>query len=418
MANSKNNGKSGNRRLDKNRLTLKKGESQRKNGTYDYRWISSDGKRHAIYAKSLEELRQKEEEIIIDKQDGIKTESVRVTVNDIFELWCDLKRGLKDNTFQNYKYMYNMFVRSSLGKLRIKSVKRSDVKRFYNTLADERNLAITTIDNIHTVLHQVFNIAVDDNYIRINPTDRMLKELKQSHNFETEKRKALTIEEQKLFMNFLQNHPQYNHWYPVFAVMLGTGMRVGEVVGLRWCDIDLDKGTINVNHTLVYYNHGNHDGCSFSINTPKTKAGERIIPMLDSVKEAFLLEKKNQEEAELTCKATVDCYTDFIFINRFGDVQHQGTLNKAIRRIIRDCNDEVLLQEKDNPVLLPKFSCHSLRHTFTTRLCESGVNIKVIQDVLGHADISTTMNIYADVTKDLKEKEFVTLSDYLNKTVA
>lgn len=418
MVNSKNNGKSGNRRLDKNRLTLRKGESQRKNGTYDYRWISSDGKRHAIYAKSLEELRQTEEEIIIDKQDGIKTESVKVTVNDIFELWCDLKRGLKDNTFQNYKYMYNMFVRSSLGKLRIKNVKRSDVKRFYNTLADEKNLAITTIDNIHTVLHQVFNIAVDDNYIRINPTDRMLKELKQSHNFETEKRKALTIEEQKLFINFLQNHPQYNHWYPVFAVMLGTGMRVGEVVGLRWCDIDLDKSTISVNHTLVYYNHGGCDGCSFSINTPKTKAGERTIPMLDFVKEAFLLEKKNQEETELSCKATVDCYTDFIFINRFGDVQHQGTLNKAIRRIIRDCNDEVLLQEKDNPILLPKFSCHSLGHTFTTRLCESGVNIKVIQDVLGHADISTTMNIYADVTKDLKEKEFITLSDYLNKTVA
>lgn len=109
----------------------------------------------------------------------------------------------------------------------------------------------------------------------------------------------------------------------------------------------------------------------------------------------------------------MDGYTDFIFINRFGDVQHQGTLNKAIKRIIRDCNDEELLKSEDNPVLLPPFSCHSLRHTFTTRLCEMGVNIKVIQDVLGHRDFSTTMNIYTDVTKDLKQKEFSAISDLL-----
>ncbi len=411
MANTTKKGKGG-RRLDKNRLTLRKGETQRKDGTYDFRWTSADGKRHSVYASTLEELREKEEAAIRDKQDGIKTETRRVTVNDVFELWCDLKRGLKDNTFQNYKYMYNMFVRPSFGKLRIASVKKSDVKRFYNTLADEKILTIATIDNVHTVLHQVFDLAVDDNYIRSNPTDHMLKELKQSHNFETEKRKALTIAEQQLFVDFLKKHPQYNHWYPVFAVMLGTGMRVGEIVGLRWCDIDLEKGIISVNHTLVYYNHGDGKGCSFSINTPKTRAGERTIPMLDFVKEAFLLEKKYQEETGLHCKATVDCYTDFIFVNRFGDVQHQGTLNKAIRRIIRDCNDEVLLRGEDDPVLLPKFSCHSLRHTFTTRLCESGVNVKVIQDVLGHADISTTMDIYVDVTKDMKQKEFNVLGEY------
>lgn len=400
------------RRLDKDRVTLRKGESQRADGIYDYRWVTPDGKRHAIYAGTLEALREKEEQIIVDKRDGIKTEIRLITVNDVFELWCDLKRGLKDNTFQNYKYMYNMFVRSTFGKLRIASVKKSDVKRFYNRMADEKILKIATIDNVHTVLHQVFNLAVDDGYIRINPTDNMLKELKQSHNFEVEKRKALTVAEQKLFIDFIKNHPKYNHWYPVFAVMLGTGMRVGETVGLRWCDIDLDEGIIDVNHTLVYYNHRGYKGCSFSVNTPKTKAGERTIPMLDDVKKAFLMEKENQEISGVRCKAIVDCYTDFIFVNRYGDVQHQGTLNKAIRRIIRDCNDEVLLKGEENPVLLPPFSCHSLRHTFTTRLCESGINVKVIQDVLGHADISTTMDIYCDVTKDLKQREFTSLAEF------
>ena len=104
------------KRKDKDRIVLKKGESQRPNGTYDYRWTGRDGKRHVVYAKTLEELRAKEAEIEKDKHDGIKAEARYVTINDLFELWCQLKRGLKDNTFQNYKYMYNMFVRPNLGK--------------------------------------------------------------------------------------------------------------------------------------------------------------------------------------------------------------------------------------------------------------------------------------------------------------
>ena len=137
--------------------------------------------------------------------------------------------------------------------------------------------------------------------------------------------------------------------------------------------------------------------------------------MLGFVKEAFIQERDYQRANDIQCLVTIDGYTDFIFVNRFGNTQHQGTLNKAIRRIIRDCNDEVLLKEEDDPVLLPHFSCHSLRHTFTTRMCEAGVNVKVIQDALGHADISTTLNIYADVTKELKKNEFVGLDMYFKK---
>lgn len=409
MSTKKKNG----RRLDKNRITLRKGESQRSDGIYSYRWTSKDGKRHDIYAGTLEELREKEEQIVVDQHDGIRTDKKLITLNEMFDMWCELKRGIKDNTFQNYKYMYNQFVRPSFGRTRITMIKKTDIKRFYNTLADGKVLKVSTIDTIHNILHQTFNLAVDDNYIRVNPTDNMLKELKKAHNFQTEKRKALTVSEQKLFLDFLKRNTQYNHWYPVFAVMLGTGMRVGETVGLRWCDVDFETNTIEVNHTLVYYNHGDGKGCSFTVNTPKTDAGKRTIPMIETVKKAFDMEREYQKSVGISCKAQIDGYTDFIFINRFGDVQHQGTLNKAIRRIIRDCNDEVLLKSEDNPVLLPPFSCHSLRHSFTTRLCERGVNVKVIQDVLGHSDFSTTMNIYADVTKDLKQKEFVAVSDLL-----
>ena len=167
---------------------------------------------------------------------------------------------------------------------------------------------------------------------------------------------------------------------------------------------------------MVYFNHSK-GGCYFGINTPKTRAGERTVPMIASVREAILQEKEYQEQVGIECMARVDGFTDFIFINRFGHLQHQGTLNKALRRIIRDCNQEILdkAKENENVVLLPRFSCHTLRHTFTTRLCESGINIKVIQSVLGHADISTTLDIYADVTKDLKKAEMQTFDDFMSK---
>lgn len=227
--------------------------------------------------------------------------------------------------------------------------------------------------------------------------------------------------EQELFMDYLKNSNTAVYWYPVFAVMLGTGLRVGEVIGLRWCDIDLEDGIIDVNHTLVYYDHRTSEGkkdCYFNINTPKTEAGNRQVPMLDFVKEAFVMEKERQELLGVHCEATIDGYTDFIFLNRFGQPQHQSTLNKAIRRIIRDCNDEQFLKTENPEVLLPHFSCHSLRHTFTTRMCEAGVNIKVIQDTLGHKDITTTLNIYTDVTKELKRTEFDGLDKYFNNSIA
>lgn len=400
------------RRKDSRNRVLKEGEYQRENGTFEFKWRDKNGKRHSVYAKSLDELREKEIDILRHVLDGIKVDKSNISVNDLYYRWIQLKKGLKLNTVQNYKYMYAQFVEHDFGDRKVAELKRSDVRAFYNYLADSQHLKANTIDNIHTVLHQVLEFGVEDEYLRTNPSDNALRELKRAHNNDSKKRRALTVPEQELFENYLSVEGQYQRWYPIFTVMIWTGMRVGEITGLRWCDIDFEDESIKINHTLVYFNKGGPERCDYAVNTPKTKAGVRIIPMLPKVKEAFIMEKEYQEVSGLKCKAVVDGYSDFIFVNRFGGVQHQGTLNKALRRIIRDCNYEVLDKGQEDAITLPRFSNHSLRHTFTTRMCEAGVNIKAMQDILGHADAETTLQIYADATNELKKSEMISFEAF------
>ena len=392
-----------------------------------------------MYAKSLEELREKEAEIQRDRSDGIRSEARNATINDIHEQWLQLKKGLKANTLVNYEYMYKMYVFPEFGKRKVGSLKKSDVRRFYNGLVDSQRLKVATVENIHTVLHQVLDFAVEDEYLRINPSDNALKELKQTHLerarggpvgggaeavdgfFEKPTTQGPRPDARGSCCCLFENSEKYNHWLPIITVMVECGLRAGEATGLRWEDINLDTGEISVNHTLIYYSH-REKGCLYGINTPKTEAGNRIVPMTPAVKAAFVQEREYQKKTGISCKVTIDGYTDFIFVNRFGECQHHSTINKGIDRIIRDCNEEQLAKcesgtiKPKNLVLLPKFSCHSLRHTCATRLCEAGINMKVIQDVLGHADITTTMNIYTEATKNLKKKEIDKFAEFLSAT--
>ena len=407
------------KRKDNRGRVLKEGEYQRPNGSYEFKWRDHRGNRHSVYAETLEKLREKELDVLRDALNGKPVENKKITINDLYNRWRELKKGLKDNTLQNYIYLYEMFVEPDFGKTRIADLRRTDVRAFYNSLHDNRQLEVSTIDSIHTVLHQVLELGVEDEYIGYNPSDNALKELKRAFNHEKKKRKALTVKEQELLENYLIKQGKHHRWFPVITTMLWTGMRVGEITGLRWCDIDLENDIITIDHTLVYYSKGKNKGCKYAINTPKSEAGKRIIPMLPRVKKAFYEEKEYQEQLGMKCRDTIDGYTNFIFLNRFGGVQQQGTLNDAIKRIITKCNLEQLDENNDeNVTLLPDFSCHTLRHTFATRMCEKNVNIKAIQDILGHKDIQTTMDIYADATKDFKIEQMITFDKYFQDEYA
>ena len=394
-------------RYDKNHIRLNKGEYQRPDGRYCYRWTDRCKHRRFIYAKTLDELRRLEKQIQRDRDDGIREDMSYATINQIFELWKETKRGLRDRTKTSYIYFYDLFIRPNFGQKRIQSVKRSDVRSFYNNLLETRGIKVATLDNIHTVLHQVFQLAVDDDIIRKNPSDLMLKEIRRAFGNDSVPRKALTRDEEDLFFSEVLKRPRFRKWYPLLYIMANTGMRIGEISGLRWCDVNLDKDMISVNHTLVYYNRRDENGCSYTIHKPKTEAGNRTIPITPSVKEAFIMQKEYLELSGLKSVDHIDGYDDFVFINRFGKVMNQSTVNTAIQRMTRDINLDILEKspEGSEPLVVPYFSCHILRHTYATRLCEEGVNIKVIQDILGQVDLDTTMRIYIDVTNDLKKKE-------------
>lgn len=393
----------GETRYDSNRVRLRTGEYERPDGKYEYRYTVF-GKSFSVYDKTLDGLREKENDILSEKK-GVNNQYNKhtTTLNDVYGLWKELKRGIRHNTYRNYCYMYDQYVKDSIGDMYVSRIKKSDIKRFFNHLVDERRLKAGTVEAVQTILHQVLQIAVDDEWIDKNPSDGAIKELKRAHQLNSKKRQALTKEEQKLLLSFLSENTTNIRWYPITAVMLGTGMRVGEATGLRWCDVDFKNSMIDVNHTLVYYSKGDHS-CTFAINDTKTPASKRIIPMTKQVKDALLMERGMQELSGITCNVEIDGYRNFIFVNRFGGLHHQGSLNKAFRRIIRDCNDAEFLKSENPKVLLPNFSCHNLRHTFATRLCESGMNIKLIQDILGHSDISTTMDIYTHITKDMRSE--------------
>ena len=229
------------RRKDNKKRVLKEGEYQRANGTFEFKWRDKMGKRHSVYAKTLDELREKELDVLRDTLDGINVDVKNLTINDLYVKWKTLKKGLKDNTFSNYKYSYEQFVEPKFGKIKLTELKRTDVRAFYNYLADERHIKVNSIDCIHTVMHQVLELAVEDDYLRYNPSDNALKELKRSHNRDDDKRRALTFEEQQIFEGFLASSPRYAHWQPIFTVTLWTGMRVGELTGLRWEDVDFEE---------------------------------------------------------------------------------------------------------------------------------------------------------------------------------
>lgn len=400
-------------RKDNKGRVLRQGETQRQDGTYRYTYTDPFNKRRDIYAKDIVKLREREEKLKKDQLDGLDLYMVgTATLNYVFDRYISMKYNLRSTTKSNYKYMYERFVRKGFGEKLIAEIKYSDVKHFYLYLLNEQKLQSNTVDTIHTLLHPTFQLAVRDEIIRKNPSDGVMAEIKRNIGKNKGIRHALTVEQQRAFLNYIANEPVFVHWLPLFVVLLGTGCRIGEVIGLRWQDLEYEKRVISINHSVVYYPLDGTRKSIFQVSLPKTEAGIREIPMMDEVYEAFQQEYDYQKETGFNC-TEIDGMTGFIFCNRFGNVHNPQTINHAIKRILENYNAKEVIcakKERRQPIILPKFSCHHLRHTFCSRLCENETNLKVIQSVMGHANIETTMDIYAEATSEKKKEAIENLS--------
>ena len=393
---------------------LKQGEFQRASDKrYAYTYTDPLGRRKFIYAHDLVELREKEKQLVKDQLDGLDTYAQgRSTINEAFDRYMSTKQGLREHTKVGYIYTYDRYVRDTFGKKKIVTIKYSDVLQFYYYLLNEKQISLSTVDSVHTLLHPTFQLAVRDEIIRKNPSDGVMAEISRNSGKNRGIRHALTIEEQRAFMDYIANHPVYFHWWPLFTVLLGTGCRIGEALGLRWQDLDFGKRTISINHSLVYYQTPNDKRCEMRVSLPKTEAGIRTIPMMDLVYDAFQMIYEEQKEQGFN-KTEIDGMSGFVFKNRFGDVPNPQTVNATIKRITDNYNAEEVLKaakEHREPLILPHFSCHHLRHTFCTRLCENETNLKVIQSVMGHRSIETTMDVYAEATENRKQESFENMS--------
>lgn len=406
--------------LEQLRSQLIKGETIRKDGLLMYRVPKSeyDGpiQPKTLYAPTLKELRQKERELLDLLNRNVEPSDTRLTVNQLFDRWYKLKRGVKQNTFRNYVMVYENHVRHSyLGTKIVATTKKSDLMMFYNNVIDHGVMKVTSLATLHTVLRQIFQIAVDDHIIASNPAEGALDHLIQESHDDTPNRVyALSVAEQSCFLDYLENRCTRN-WYRLFTVLLLTGLRAGELTGLQWSDIDFEQNLIFIRHNLVYYPHPKSSGGNpktfYEMHTTKTDAGVRILPMFKKVKELLLEEKKWQEDEGMHSELTIGDCNDFVFFNRFRRPHTDGTLDAVLHRITRKYNTQLALEREDKPktpkVMLPQFTNHTLRHTCATRMIEAkSIAPVAVQAYMGHSSLDVTLRLYVRISTEFKKREF------------
>lgn len=377
------------RRRDNKGRVLKKGETQRKDGRYCYRYKGPDGKRKYVYSQDLNELRIKEKQI--DRELDRDTYDEGQTLNDAFDRYMSTKKALKEATVNNYLHQYEIWVRNSwLGNKRISAIKKSDILLFYKEKSEA--LSDGSIRNIQKHIYAALQLAVDDDLIAKNPAVNCSKDYTQR----SEKR-ALTKEETRKLLEYAETFRARGEYIVAVKLMLGTGMRIGETLGLTWSDIDLANRLICVNKQFkVISGRGKY---VFHISSPKTKKSVRNIPMSEEVCHVLSDYKQQTYFQSMQFQEKVDGYNGFVFFNKIGVPMNPQNVNKYLKRLVESYN-------KTHADKLPHVSCHILRHTFCTRMSELRMNSKTLQSIMGHASYIITSNVYITETDEHIKEEF------------
>lgn len=377
------------RRKDKKGRVLKTGESQRPDGRYCYRYVDLSGKRKYIYDMDLNALREKERQINKDIEDGIY--SNEITMNECFDRYMSVKIDLREGTRHKYNLEYDRWIRDTwFGNKMISKIKKSDVLLFYKE--NSETLANGTIRCIHKYVHPALEMAVEDDLIRKNPANNCIKDY-----MDSESKEAMTKEQTLKFLEYAENYRYGQNYLLAVKIMLGTGLRVGEVTGITWEDLDFKEKTINIDKqfTLIA-GGGRHE---YHISKPKTESGTRKVPMSDDVLEMMYKHKKETFFQSMKYGTGVDGYSGFVFHTRTGLPVLPNRINDYLSKVISSYNES----HEDK---LPKVSCHTMRHTFCTRMAELGINPKSLQYIMGHSSYKVTADVYITETERHAREEF------------
>lgn len=384
-------------RKDNKGRNLHVGESQRKDGLYMFRYTNPrTGTRGTIYANDLPELRQKEKQIQKDIDDCIITdaEAKNLTLNGLYDIYLRTS-VLKANTRNEHMKLWNNHVKDTIGNIRVVQLRSSNIKMLYAEMSN-KNYAYSTIKAIHNLIHPALELAVEDDLIRKNPAK---KALLRSYGTPPKEKMALSTKQQEIFFDFIERSNVYSVYQPMFTILIEIGLRCGELIGLTWDDIDMKNRVISINHQLIYKDYG--DGYKFRIVAPKTDSGIRDIPMTDKVYKALQKQKEYHMLLGRPVCESIDGYSNFVFVAKTGRPLMPSAVNNALYNIIAayNNNEEIMAKaEHREPNLLPKFSVHCLRHTACSNMARQGMNLKVLQYIMGHANCDITMDVYNHIT--------------------
>lgn len=374
------------KRKDKKGRILKDGESYRSDGRYMYRYMDIRGNRKCIYAQTLSELREKEQLIQRDLQDGIDYAAGSITVLALVERYIPQRQGVRYNTKVGYNFVLNLLKKEDFAYRQIKDIKPSDAKQWFIKLHDD-GYKYSSITTVRGVLRPAFEMAVEDDIVRRNPFSFRVVDVVPNDSVT---RKALSQEEKEKYLAYVLEDKCRRRYYDEIIILLGTGLRISELYGLTKSDIDFKERRIRVERQLTRTRN-----CEYYIEKPKTDSGERFIPMDDTVYQAFQNVFKNRKTPKV--EMLIDGCSGFLFLDKDGKPKVAGHLEHAMKRIVDNYN-------KSHDDKLPSITPHVLRHTFCTEMANAGMEIKSLQYLMGHADAYTTLNTYTHSSYVAAEK--------------
>ena len=371
-----------NRKDSKGRV-LKTGESQRKDGTYMYRYTDIRGARQCVYAPDLHELRNKEKTIQKDLNDGIDYAAGNITVLELVKKYVSLKNNLRKSTIERYNGYIRTISTFDFAYKKIKDIRVSDAQKWVSDFYKSGKKS-TTVRSVLSIIIPAFDLACNEDIIRKNP---FLFSLSDFLPNDTTKRNPLTQNQQEGLLNFIKESVVWRKYYDIVNILLGTGIRVSELCGLTIDDVDFENRRIFINKQIVY-----GADSKLYVERTKTDSGIRYIPLTPSTYQSLKnLDEQNQKGNIIN---VVDGYHGFIVLKSNGKVFMHIDMDRMFQRLKKAYN-------KANPtnkinVLTP----HVLRHTFCTNMANAGMDIKSLQYLMGHSTASMTLNVYAHTSYD------------------